>query len=166
MFKDSFSLLLERHQQKMLPALLADIHEDQLSFQPVAGINHPAWILGHLLALEWKIARGVLGRPLHIVLDAGWREVYGIGSAPKSDRRIYKSKEFYMNGLAETAGQIRAFIGEKSDADLDAPNPDPEMGRFFPTIAITLVAAVTHRAYHSGQLATWRKAAGLPHAGM
>lgn len=120
MLKDTFSFLLERHQNKMLPTLLADIPDEKLSSQPVAGINHPAWILGHLLAVEQKFTGGILRRPFQTSLDANWWETYGIGSVPKPDRGLYKSKEFYMTGLTETSSQLLAFIREKSDADLKA----------------------------------------------
>ncbi len=166
MIKDTFSFLISRHQEKMLPTLLGGISDEQLAAQPIAGMNHPAWILGHLLVVEQKIARDILGRPLKTTLDANWWELYGIGSVPSADRKIYKNKAFYMDGLTETANAIAAFVKEKTDADLEAPNPDPQLGQFFPTIAIALAVAPTHRAYHSGQLATWRKAMALPHAGM
>jgi hypothetical protein len=166
MLKNSFSYLISRHQEKMLPTLLDGISDEQLAMQPIAGMNHPAWILGHILVVEQKIAGSILGRKVKTQLDANGWEVYGTGSIPKPDRKMYKTKEFYMGGLAETAAAIAAFISEKSDADLEAPNPDPQLGQFFPTIAIALAAAPVHRAYHSGQLASWRKAMGLPHAGM
>lgn len=166
MVKDIFASMLSRHQQKMLPTLTADIPDDKLALQPAAAINHPAWILGHLLAVEQKIAGSVLGRPLKTSLDAGWWETYGIGSTPRPERTLYKSKAFYMDGLTETSGEITAFLASKSDADMELANPDPQLGQFFPTIGIAVCVAITHRAYHSGQIATWRKLAGLPHAGM
>jgi len=61
---------------------------------------------------------------------------------------------------------IEAFVNEESDADIEAPNPDPLLGQFLPTIGIALPVASTRRAYHSGPLAIWRKAMGLSHAGM
>ncbi len=166
MVKDSFAYLISRHQEKMLPAFVADIPEDKLALQPAAAINHPAWILGHLLAVEQKIAGGILGRHLKARLDAGWWETYGIGSTPKPDRALYKSKAFYLDGLAETSGEIKAYLASKSDADLDLPTADPQLREFFATIGVAMGAAITHRAYHTGQIATWRKLAGLPHAGM
>ncbi len=166
MLKNSISHLISLHQEKMLPALLDGIPDEQLTIQPIAGMNHPAWILGHLLGVEQKIAGSIADRMLKTQLDANWGEVYGIGSIPRPDRKMYKSKAFYMDGLAQTAASIAAFINEKSDADLDAPNSDPQFAPVFPTIAVVLAAVPTHRAYHSGQLATWRKAMGLPHAGI
>lgn len=166
MLKDTFPFLILRHQEKMLPTLMEGISNDQLSAQPVAGMNHPAWILGHLLAIEQKIAGDILGCRLKISLDSGWWDVYGIGSTPKPDRKIYQSIEFYIKGLAETAEQIAIYVKQKTDAELDAPNTDPQLSKAFPTISIALGAAVAHRAYHTGQLATWRKAMGMPHAGM
>lgn len=166
MLKDTFSYLILRHQQKMLPTLLDGIADPQLAAQPIAGMNHPAWILGHILAVEHRIGGGLLGANWKIVLDPGWWDVYGFGSIPQSDRSRYKSKDFYMTCLDETANMIAAFCEEASDADLDKAVPHAEMAKFFPTLSIALGAAATHRAYHSGQLAIWRKAMGLPHAGM
>ena len=62
MLKDSFADLIARHQEKMPPSLVADIRDDQMAMQPVAGVNHPAWIPGRLLVVENKIVTGVLGR--------------------------------------------------------------------------------------------------------
>ncbi len=166
MVKDALSRLISRHQEKMLPTLLDGISDAQLAAQPIAGMNHPAWILGHLLAVEQKIAKEVLHRPINLTLDPSWMEIYAMGTLPKSDRTIYKDKGFYLAGLAETATAIANYINQTPEAEMDAPNPDPHLATVFPTIA-TLVAVVpVHRAYHSGQIATWRKAMGLPHAGM
>jgi hypothetical protein len=164
--KNPFSYLTSWSQDKMLPTLLDGISDEQLAIQPIPGMNHPAWILGHLLIMEQKIVTGTLGRKLNTTLDADWWDLYGIGSVPKPDRRLYRTKAFYMNGLKETAAAIEAFVNEKNAADLEAPNPDPQLAREFPTIATALAVAPAHRAYHSGQLAIWRKAMGLPHAGM
>ncbi len=166
MLKDALWSSLERNQQDILPVRLIAIHDDQMTVQPLKGMNHPAWILGHLLAIEQKIVHEVLGLPLQTALDVNWWSVYGIGSIPCADPQVYKSKAFYMDGLAKTAAQIIGYLKEKTDSDFAAKYPAPVFSKFIPTLGSALVVAVNHRSYHCGQLAVWRKAMGLPHAGM
>jgi hypothetical protein len=166
MLKDTLGSSLERNQQDILPVRLVAIHDDQMAVQPLKGMNHPAWILGHLLAIEQKVVHDVLGLPLPTALDVNWWSVYGIDSIPCTDPQVYKSKAFYMDGLAKTAAQIIGYLKEKNDSDFAAKNPDPVLSKFIPTLGSALVGIVNHRSYHCGQLASWRKTMGLPHAGL
>jgi len=156
MLKDVIANLLERHQDKMLAGQVADIPDAQMSAQPIAGMNHPAWLLGHILGLEHKVATSVMGRSLSLQLPADWWDIYGIGSTPKAEPKLYKSKAFYMQGLDETSKAIAAYIREMKDADLANPLPDPLLAKSFPNFETLLVALPTHRAYHAGQIAIWR----------
>lgn len=166
MIKNVFASLIERNQQETLPARLADIRDDQMTAQPIEGMNHPAWILGHLLALEHSVINDVLGLPLNPGLDTNWWGIYGIGSTPMNDRNIYKTKVFYMAGLAVTSTRMISYLQDATDAQLEASVTDPLFMKILPTIAYAFGAAANHRAYHTGQLAIWRKAIGLPHAGI
>ncbi|MGC8559637.1 MAG: DinB family protein [Phycisphaerae bacterium] len=166
MLKNLIADMLEKHQDKMLTPMLADIPAEKMTTQPIAGMNHPAWLLGHLLGFEQKVITGVMGKTVKEPLDATWWDIYGIGSTPKPDLRLYKPKTFYIEGLKESVGKIAAYIRELSESDLQRPLPDPDLAKHFPNIANLLIVLPTHRAYHTGQLATWRKAVGLPHVGM
>lgn len=166
MLKDVMAVMIERHQEKMLTGLVGDIPEDKMTAQPVAGMNHPAWLLGHLLGLEQKIATDVIGKTVRHPLPIEWWGIYGIGSVPKAELALYKSKVFCMEALGETSKIIADYIRALKDADLEKPLPDTSLAKHFPTIANLLVAVPTHRAYHTGQIASWRKAMGMPHVGM
>ena len=166
MLKHLIADMLEKHQEKMLMPMLADIPAEKMTAQPITGMNHPAWLLGHLLGLEQKVITGVMGKTVQEPLDANWWDIYGIGSTPKAEPKLYKPKPFYIEGLKESVGKIAAYIRQLSDADLQKPMPDADLAKHFPAIANLLIVLPTHRAYHTGQLATWRKAAGLPHVGM
>jgi len=166
MLKDAIATMLERHQGTMLTGLVSDIPEDKMTAQPVAGMNHPAWLLGHLLAIEQKVVTGAMGKTVRHPVPAGWWDIYGIGSIPKSDPALYKSKAFCMEALDETSGLMASYIRELKDADLEKPLPDPDLAKHVPTFERLLVILPTHRAYHSGQIAVWRKAMGMPHVGM
>ncbi|MGC8540942.1 MAG: DinB family protein [Phycisphaerae bacterium] len=166
MTKNVFAWLIELSQQETLPARLADIRDDQMTAQPIEGMNHPAWILGHLLALEHRVINDVLGLPLNLRLDNNWWGMYGIGSIPMNDRNTYKTKAFYMAGLAETSTRMISYLHYATGAQLEASVTDPLFMKIMPTIAYAFGAAANHRAYHTGQLAIWRKAMGVPHAGI
>ena len=141
MLKDALWSSLERNQQDILPARLVAIHDDQMAIQPLKGMNHPAWILGHLLAIEQKVVSGVLGLPLPTSLDANWWSIYGIGSTPCPDHQVYKAKAFYMDGLAITAAQIVMYLKEKSDSDFAAKNPAPVLSKFISSRNMTFTIA-------------------------
>lgn len=166
MLKNAIADIIEMNQEKMLPPMVADIPADKMAAQPIPGMNHPAWLLGHLLTLEQSVVTKVIGKTVTHPLGADWRDIYGIGSTPKPDLKLYKPKEFCMEALRESAGTIAEYFRALPESDLQKPLPDADLAKFFPNIARLLIILPTHRAYHAGQLATWRKAAGLPHVGM
>lgn len=166
MLNDVIAVMIERHQEKMLTGIVSDIPEEKMTAQPIAGMNHPAWLLGHLLGLEQKIATGVIGKTVRHPLPSDWWEVYGIGSVPRAEPALYKSKAFCMEALGETSKIIADYFRELKDADLEKPIPDASLAKHFSNLASLLVVIPTHRAYHTGQIASWRKAMGMPHVGM
>ena len=50
----------------LLMKLVADIPDEQLTVQPFPGMNHPAWILGHL-AVAYDYAGKCMGLPLKLI---------------------------------------------------------------------------------------------------
>lgn len=166
MLKNMIADIIEMNQEKMLPPMVADIPADKMAAQTIPGMNHPAWLLGHLLAFEQLVITRVIGKTVKHPLGENWRDIYGIGSTPKADLKLYKPKEFYMEGLQESVGIIAEYIRQLPEADLQKPLPDADLAKRIPNIARLLIILPTHRAYHAGQLAIWRKAAGLPHVGM
>jgi uncharacterized damage-inducible protein DinB len=50
-----------------------------------------------------------------------------------------------------------------TQAELDAPHPDPARRERFPTVGhMAIFYATWHETYHSGQLSAWRRVQGLP----
>src|SRR5262245_58252883 len=69
--------------------LIAEIPEDQMAAQPKPGMNHAAWILGHLAYVFDSMMR-VFDQPS--TMPAEWHALFKIGSQPHSDRSQYPSK--------------------------------------------------------------------------
>lgn len=76
--------------------LVADIADERLAEQPHAGVNHPAWILGHL---AWTAdgALGMLGAQKR--LSAEWPSFFGRGSKPSAQRGLYPSKDELLRAV-------------------------------------------------------------------
>src|SRR5262249_19640345 len=93
--------------------LTSDLDDASLATQPAAGINHPAWILGHL-AIATDAALRCLGEP--VVCPPDWRKIFGPGSTPVTDRAAYPAK-------AELLAVVDAGHARVMEA---APRADPE----------------------------------------
>ncbi len=141
--------------------LVADLSDDQIALQPAAGMNHPAWVLGHLLMVDGSFLTLVGGAAP--ALDANWNAIYGNGSKPVADKSIYKSKQWYIDQMAGVRAQIIERLKVLTPADMAKPHPDPARRERFPTIGhMVFLYGTWHEAYHAGQLSAWRRVLGLP----
>ena len=139
--------------------LVEDVSEDQMTQQMGTGLNHPAWVLGHLAFVAHRGAQLLTGR---LVAPEGFAEKFGRGTTPMADRAAYPDKadllQAYLDGHATFVDAMLAA----GDEQLAAPNT-----RIQPDLLPTLGDVVTHmmsthEATHLGQLSAWRRVAGLP----
>jgi uncharacterized damage-inducible protein DinB len=143
--------------------LVADLADAQFCFQPAPKTNHPAWVLGHLLLVDYSFLKTIGGPDLPAFIDEKFRATYGGNSVPVADKSLYCSKQWYLEKLAAVREQIYAKLKTLTPADLDRPHPDPTRRERMPTIAHAITLYGTwHEAYHSGQLSAWRRVQGLP----
>lgn len=139
---------------------LADVTAHDLVAQPNGMVNHPAWVLGHLVFI-CHLLGSVVG--LSEWLPDDWEKRYGSGSIPVSDASLYETKDTLLAMLDNVQQRITAAVEEMADAVLDEPFPDKAYLDVFPTIrhAFTQVL-IAHTAYHIGQVSVWRRSMGLP----
>ena len=141
--------------------LAADLPDDQLCVQPVAGrvMNHAAFILGHL-AWTSDSAIGVLGvQPTGAV---EWKELCGSCAKPLADRALYPSKEVLLKALEAAHGRLSA-AASKATADVLAQSAPERMRGRFATVGQFILGMMTmHEGIHLGQLSAWRRALGMP----
>ncbi len=151
------------HTRNMTLKLVADLTDDQLVQQPAPKVNHPAWVLGHLLQVENAFLSLVTSHPMPDWINDEWKATYGQKSEPVADKSKYKPKSFYVERLAAVREQIIAGLKAMTPADFQKPHPDPARRDRFPTIGHAVMLYGTwHEAYHAGQLSTWRRVLGLP----
>ena len=141
--------------------LVADIPDDQMCAQPVPGrvMNHAAFLLGHLAWVSDSIAAGVSGSA---PLLSDWKEVYGMGAKPVTDRACYRPKAELLKALEAAHARLADAFAKASPEALAQPAPERLRGRF-PTVGHLATGMMTmHAALHNGQMSAWRRALGWP----
>jgi hypothetical protein len=140
--------------------LVGDLADERLAEQPRAGVNHPAWILGHL-ALTADGSLETLGGQKS--LPPEWKPLFGAGSKPSASRSSYPSKDELVRALEETYERVRQKAASASPDQLSRPTTNPRVKEILPTAKDTLTFLLTgHMGVHLGQLSSWRRMIGLP----
>ncbi|MEZ6059450.1 MAG: DinB family protein [Planctomycetaceae bacterium] len=140
--------------------LLADIDDAQMTNLPHPGMNHPAWIVGHV-ALAADLGAQLLGEDM--ATDEAWMAMFGPGSTPVDDRSKYPSKADLLAMVTRTYDRLLDLL-EAADPEttLLQPNQTPFFPDQFPTTGDLLTHLMTtHAMLHLGQLSAWRRCAGL-----
>ncbi|MEM9185282.1 MAG: DinB family protein [Planctomycetota bacterium] len=141
-------------------SLMRDVTDEELSHQPAAGVNTPAWILGHL-AICTDSALTLLGEPRRLPDD--WHNGFGRGSDPSSPDLPEVTKQELMTALREGHAAVAAALPGADPAALAAPNPLSILARALPTKRDLLAHLLTtHEAMHLGHLSNWRRQMGRP----
>lgn len=140
--------------------LVADLGPEQMTAQPAPGMNHAAWVLGHL---AWAADLGpqILGEAPGF--PAEWVPLFDNSSEPKADASAYPSKAELLAALEDATGRLAASLGRATPEQLAAEFPIAEFRATHPTAGDGVVfLATNHAARHLGQLSAWRRALGLP----
>lgn len=147
-----------RFNQRFAAMLIEDIDDADMTQLPHPGMNHPAWILGHL-ALASDLAANLLGQELQT--DNEWMQKYGPGSTPIADRSAYPSKTELFELFMSISQRAEELVADVSDEHLNSPNETPFFKEQFPIIRDLLTHLLTtHAAMHLGQLSAWRRTVG------
>ncbi len=142
-----------------LNALLADMKAQPTTAPTPRGGNHPLWVLGHLASAEAGMIAGFIHgkeNPL-----AKWDKLFGMGTEPVADAAKYPSWDELMGEFERTRANTLKLLGTYSDADLDRVLSVPDnMKAFFGTVGQVFAMISVHTAFHTGQVADARHAAG------
>jgi hypothetical protein len=154
-------------------ALVEDLSEAQWTEPGGPGLeNHPAWTMGHLVTGSDLLAED-LG--LERDLPQGWRELFerrgpGDPRLPDPDAAAYPPMKELLAELERQHLKVEGAWREKLDKEAQGGTElaAPLKWRYcdaLPTLGdATLFLAISHEAMHLGQLASWRRARGLPSA--
>ncbi len=140
--------------------LVDDIADERMTEQPLPGVNHPAWVLGHL-ALTTDMAAGLLG--VEKVLPGAWAPLFGPGSKVSASRTDYPSKEELLRAVEQGFERVRAQAAAATPEQLARPTTGPPMKEILFTVKDGVALLMTgHLGVHLGQLSSWRRMIGLP----
>lgn len=139
--------------------ILADFDDSHRALEPTLGNKTAGWLVGHL-AVTGDFGRKLCGRPA--ICPVEWRAKFNPGTQPSRNASDYPP----MDALREMFRSVYLDLCEAATvadpAALAAPNPYPPARDDFPTVREFVAYLLTgHFAYHLGQLAGWRAAAGL-----
>jgi hypothetical protein len=144
---------------KYCQMLTADIADERMAEQPMTGVNHPAWILGHL-AFSAELIVGRLGGDKF--LPSNWADLFKPGSCPRAAREVYPSKADLLKAIEDSFARARDTASSASDEALATPTPNPRMKECLPTLRENAAFILTgHLGIHLGQLSMWRRMVGL-----
>jgi hypothetical protein len=140
--------------------LTDDLDDGCLADQPVAGINHPAWVLGHLILGTEYASRLLTGTEFTVPPE--WLARFGPGSKPLPDRSLYPGKEELLRRLTIGHERVSQELATVRAELLERP-PERLFAAHLPTVGdVLLHLLTTHPCTHLGQLSMWRRITGRP----
>jgi len=142
-----------------LRRLVADVEEGRMTEQVGGVVNHPTWVIGHLVYSCQEMG-GELGASPWLPED--WAARFGTGSVPTADRAAYPAKSVLLENLAEGQRRLVEALAATGEDGLAAPLPDERLHHLFPTLGHAVLHILTaHTAVHVGQISVWRRAVGM-----
>ena len=140
-------------------ALVTDMKDAPLTPPTPNGGNHPLWVIGHLTYSEANLVCEYIKGDANPLKQ--WKEIFAGGSQPTLDPSRYPPMEEVLARFEQIRNETMRFIDSLSEEALDKPSHAPnEMKPFFGTVAQCLAAIPIHFAFHGGQVADARRAAG------
>jgi hypothetical protein len=139
--------------------LVADIPEDKMALQPAPGMNHAAWVLGHLACTADMLGSMIGVKP---VCPPEWAVLFDWNSSPSSDVAQYPSKATLLRALEEGHAAIAAALPSIPESRWSETTPLEAVRGFLPTLGDCFVFVMAaHENMHLGQLSAWRRAQGM-----
>ena len=138
--------------------LLADIEDKDFCHQPQPGMNHPAWIVGHL-AFALDAHAFYFGEPRQL---ESWSNAMGIGSTVSPDPDHYPDRAELLASFEAASDRMMAAV-ESATPEMVAEANSGMLSEAFPTVGdFVPFSLIGHPSLHFGQLSAWRRADGRP----
>lgn len=139
-------------------SLLADIAAEDFYALPYPGMNHPAWIIGHLaIAADGYTHYGGAKPQL-----AEWVDRFGRGTEAVADPKLYPGKDELVSAWHAANDRLITAVSTAEPSVFAEPTQGP-LAEALPTVGEFLSFLMTgHTSMHLGQLSTWRRVQGQP----
>jgi hypothetical protein len=147
--------------QFLVNKYLEDLSDADLVVRPVAGANHLAWQLGHLISSEVSLVTSQLPQATYPELPAGWTDAHSMERTGKDGSDGFLTKGEYGKLFNDVRNATIATVGQLNDADLDRPTQGV-MAPFAPKLGNLLILVANHTLMHAGQFSVLRRKLGKP----
>ena len=139
--------------------LVAEIPAERMAVQPALGMNHAAWVLGHLACTADMLGAMVGLKP---VCPPEWTALFDWNSSPSADAAIYPSKETLVKALEDGHARLASALSDVSLSRWTELTPVEAIRAFLPTLGDCFVFVMAaHENIHLGQLSAWRRVQGM-----
>ncbi len=145
--------------RKISMDILKDYPEDKFTWQTSPADNHPTWVLGHLAMTDVWFASNV--GAAGTTAPAGWDKLFGGGTKPVNDPKKYPSAAEVKKVFDTNRAAVLNWFEGASEKDLALPLTE-KTGGFMTDPVDGILKMAWHEGWHMGQVATLRKALGLP----
>ena len=130
--------------------LTEDLSPEQYYEQPSQGLNHPAWVLGHL---SFVAQFGVSLCGGETWLDESWNDNFGVGSTPQNISESYPSVSELLEGYKDGHARLTQAVQQADPTLLQKETEIETLRAVFPTQDLLVAHILTsHEATHLGQL--------------
>ena len=141
--------------------LLEDIDQNEWFRQPVAGINHVAWQIGHLAMAQYGLVLfRQRGRKLEDteLMSSAFRKKFSRGTTPNQDPDFYPMIEEIHDVFERVYRQSMEELATYPLEQLNDPVEDPYAA--YPTKLGCLIFCAHHEMLHAGQVGMLRRLLG------
>ncbi len=146
--------------ERVINAYINDLDDADLLVRPVAGANHIAWQLGHLILTEHNVIEAIQPGAAP-ALPPGFEAGHGRNCFGDDDASKYLPRASYQEIWRAQRAATKAVLDGLSDEALDAPAPE-RFHRVATTIGGVMNLMGTHPLMHSGQFAIVRRLKNKP----
>ena len=146
---------------KVMEMYLSDLAPDAFLTRPVAGMNHLAWQVGHLISVEHRFMEEI--KPgISPTLPDGFDAQHATDRHTSDNAGDFKTKDEYLALWKAQRAATCQILEALTDAELDAPAPSEKTRRMCPTVGAVFNLAGLHSLLHSGQFVAVRRQADMP----
>ena len=144
----------------VLKSYLEDLDDADLMKRPVAGCNHLAWQLGHLISAECHLLNQI--QPGAAAdLPEGFAAKHSKETTGVDDPAKFCTKQEYLDLMDKVQASTFAALEKIDESQLDQPSPE-DLHNMFPTVGTVFILIATHQMMHAGQFVPVRRALGKP----
>lgn len=144
----------------LLNAYIGDLTNDEIFLQPVSGMNHIAWQMGHLISAERSFAE-MIKPGASPALPAGFDEIHSRTDTKGTSPSDFLGKEAYIELYKAQRAATNAIVDSMTDAELATATTD-RYAQIAPNFGALLNMIGLHYMMHLGQFVAVRRAANKP----